>query len=108
MPSKDEARRTLCTLVRLELERIDGIRERLQVNVEEPALEARLFNAEVDSSPDGMRLARYDAMSELSFHRNWKELVPHREGVMLEGVDTFASREGGTAAAYIHRIELLE
>jgi hypothetical protein len=33
--------------------------------------------------------------------------VPMISGIGL-GVDTFASREGGTAAAYIHRIELLE
>jgi hypothetical protein len=33
--------------------------------------------------------------------------VPMISGVSL-GVDTFASREGGTAAAYIHRIEFLD
>ena len=33
--------------------------------------------------------------------------VPMISGISL-GVDTFASGEGGTAAAYIHRIELLE
>jgi hypothetical protein len=33
--------------------------------------------------------------------------VPIISGISL-GVDTFASGEGGTAAAYIHRIELLE
>jgi hypothetical protein len=33
--------------------------------------------------------------------------VPLISGISL-GVDTFASGEGGTAAAYIHRIELLE
>ena len=43
-----------------------------------------------------------------AFHTYFgKVAVPLISGISL-GVDTFASGEGGTAAAYIHRIELLE
>jgi hypothetical protein len=43
-----------------------------------------------------------------AFHTYFgKAAVPLISGISL-GVDTFASGEGGTAAAYIHRIELLE
>jgi hypothetical protein len=43
-----------------------------------------------------------------AFHTYFDQAdVPMISGISL-GVDTFASGEGGTAAAYIHRIELLE
>jgi hypothetical protein len=43
-----------------------------------------------------------------AFHTYFAQAdVPMISGISL-GVDTFASGEGGTAAAYIHRIELLE
>jgi hypothetical protein len=43
-----------------------------------------------------------------AFHTYFAQAdVPMISAISL-GVDTFASGDGGTAAAYIHRIELLE
>jgi hypothetical protein len=71
VPTRDEARAVFRSLAESEVARLETHSKQIEDAVEQPELSALLHEADVDSSPDGMRLARYDAMNELAFHRNW-------------------------------------
>ena len=59
-----------------------------------------------DKTPVTRKMEEFDLRT--AFHTYFGQAdVPMISGISL-GVDTFASGEGGTAAAYIHRIEFLE
>lgn len=74
LPDAERARKTLRSFAQIQITRLEALCERLETEVERPELNERMMAVEIDSSPDGMRLARYDAMNEMTFHRNWNAL----------------------------------
>jgi hypothetical protein len=87
LPTAEEAREHMLGLIRREIEWLQQVCDDVRNKVEKPALANRLAAAEIDSSADGMRLARYDAMNEMSFHRNWNALIRlRRVGMETLGV----------------------
>jgi hypothetical protein len=75
LQSRDEARATVLEVIRNEVARLEELANSLAETVEAEDLEERLDAAEVDTTADGMRFARYDAMNETALHRNWAAFV---------------------------------
>jgi len=89
LPAADKARENMLALIRREIDWLEQVCDDVRNKTEKPALANRLAAAEIDSSADGMQLARYDAMNELSFHRNWNALVRlRRTGLPELGIAT--------------------
>lgn len=79
IPARQAAHAGILKLVETQRQWLAEQQELLEAEYDPADLATHEAIAEVDSSPGGIRLARYDAMNEQAFHRNWNALSKMRK-----------------------------
>lgn len=75
-----EARDALLGFVAGEVDELTQRAQALREQYDEPERSEAIDSVRVDTSPEGMRLARYDVMNEMTFHRSFRALRALRKG----------------------------